>query len=328
MIKAVIIGVMIIGLLFVAASKFDFFSEQPETQPSGEATTTEAKVETKPATSQPAVKEYQPSVTKQTYISPLTTSTIQSQPAARQITQTPQATTSPYTGQITPYPVLPPSPYYKKIKISGVSYSSYGNNPTTIKLMANLQKEESVDITGWTIKSNKQNFVIPKAVGYYEWGVAQTDSDIVLKASHSVNIYSNTSAVGKNLRMNKCIGYLENTFDFNPALPQNCPSPLLRTDYTHLSGQCQSYLLTLTGCKEVSTSIYNSFPGTDEGNACRAFLNSISANYSGCYNKHRWDTDFLSNEWRVWVNQNILDSQHDRIRLFDINGQLVDEYYY
>lgn len=318
---------MVVGLLFVVASKFDFSSEQPGTEPSSEATSTEAKVETKPATSQPAVKESQPSATKQTYISPLITSTIQTQ-TTEAITPTPQATTSPYAGQVTPYPVLPPSPYYKKIKISSVSYSSYSNNPTTIKLTANLQKEESVDITGWTVKSNKQSFVIPKAVEAYEWGVAQTDSDIVLKTSHTVNIYSNTSAVGKNLRLNKCIGYLENSFDFSPALTQSCPSPLLRTDYTHLSGQCQSYLLTLTGCKEVSTSMYNSFPGTDEGNACRTFLNSISANYSGCYNKHRWDTDFFSNEWRAWVNQNILDSQHDRVRLFDINGQLVDEYYY
>ncbi|MDP3015028.1 MAG: hypothetical protein Q8N28_01275 [bacterium] len=140
-----------------------------------------------------------------------------------------------------------------------------------------------------------------------------------------INIYSNKSPFNRNLRLNKCIGYLEENYDFNSALPQNCPS-IPRSEFAHLSGQCQSYILSLWGCKLPDVSFYNFLPGTDEGNACRQFLNTIS--HGSCYRKHRYDLDFLSNEWRVWIDYDILDKYHDRLRLLDKNGLLVDEYIY
>jgi len=147
----------------------------------------------------------------------------------------------------------------------------------------------------------------------------------VVSGNNYVNIYSGFSPINRNLRLNKCTGYLENNFTFNPSLPQDCPS-ISRSEISYLSGQCQSYLLSLWGCKLPDYSFYNLLPGNDDGNNCRNFLNNI--NYTSCLQKHRSEADFMSNEWRVWINENILDSQHDRVLLFDTQGQLVDQYTY
>jgi hypothetical protein len=188
-----------------------------------------------------------------------------------------------------------------------------------------LSKGEVINITGWRLRSNKGEIIIPQAVNIYEPSGFAPQEDIVLSTNSNVNIYSNQSPISRNLRINKCIGYLENTVDFNPPLPQNCPS-ISRSGIAYLSGQCQSYIFSLGGCKLPEVSFYNSLPGTDEGNACRQFLSTI--NHSTCFQKHRFDSDFLSNEWWVWANQNILDPQHDRLRFFDKQGLLADEYVY
>lgn len=216
------------------------------------------------------------------------------------------------------------SPYFKKVKISSAYVSSWSTTPAQISLSSAL-KEEAVNITGWRLKSNKKEMTVPQAVNVYDPFGFWPQEDIIIFENSFINIYSNKSPLNKNLRLNKCTGYLENIYDFDPALPQNCPS-VSRSEIVHLSGECQSYILSLWGCKLPETSFYNTLLGSDSGNACRAFLNTIS--HGSCFQKHRYDSDFLSNEWRIWMNWNILDPQHDRLWLLDKNGLLVDEYIY
>ena len=217
------------------------------------------------------------------------------------------------------------SSYFKKVSISSAYASSYSGSPSEIRLYSNLSGSEKIDITGWRIKTNHGEIIIPRAVNIYEPSGFAPEQDIVLSANNYVSIYSNTSPISRNLRLNKCTGYLEDIYDFNPQLPQDCPS-VSRSEASYLSGQCQTYIFSLWGCKLPEVSFYNSLPGTNEGNACRAFLDTI--NPSTCFQKHRSDIDFLSNEWRVWANQSILDLQHDQVQLFDSKGFLVDEYKY
>ncbi|MBN2197718.1 hypothetical protein JW698_00760 [Candidatus Wolfebacteria bacterium] len=218
------------------------------------------------------------------------------------------------------------SPYFQKINISSVTASSfYSIYPTQLRIYSNLSKDEKVNITGWKIKSNKGEFNIPQAVNVYEPSGLITPSDIIISGNSSILILEGKSPIKKSFRLNKCIGYLANTYDFNPSLPQNCPS-ISRSEIVHLSGQCQSYINSLWGCKVPEISFYNSLPGTDEGNACRAFLSTI--NHGSCFQKYHLDSDFLLNEWRLWVDRIKLDSQHDRLLIFDEKGLLVDEYIY
>lgn len=219
------------------------------------------------------------------------------------------------------------SPYFQKITVSSVSpnRSQSVSSYSTIRLSSGISGNETINITGWKIKSNRREIIIPQAIGVYSPQNWEPEIDIVLSRGNYIYIYSNKSAFNRNLRLNKCTGFLENTYDFIPSIPQNCPS-ISRSEYSYLSGECQSYIMSLRGCELPKTSFYNSFPGTNEGNACRAFLNTISP--GSCFKKYRNDADFLSNEWRVWVNTDILDQSHDRILLYDKSGLLVDEYNY
>ncbi len=221
------------------------------------------------------------------------------------------------------------SPYFEKMRISAQNYSFYTYNPSEFKIYSNLSDDEKVNVTGWRIKTNHGEIIIPQAINVYEPSGLTSPQDIVLSTNNYVNIYLSINPINKNFRLNKCMGYLQNTYIFNPSLPQNCPS-LSPSDISYLSGKCQSYIRSLWGCmvpNEDSDSFYASVGGSSrEEVECRAFLDTINQN--GCFQKHRWDDDFLSNEWRVWVRQHILDSQHDRVLFFDKQGLLVDEYAY
>mgnify|MGYP001596582428 FL=1 len=222
------------------------------------------------------------------------------------------------------------SPFFEKIRIASASFSAGYNKPSTIRLYSRLESGDlPIDITGWRLKSNRYEFIISKAVEIYKPSGTNEEKNVILSSNNYVNIYSTTSAINKNLRLNKCMGYLENSFDFNPTLPQSCPMVYRsRYEIAYLSGQCQTYLFSLGGCKPVDVAFYNSLlTGTSEGNVCRAFLNTVGT-YGNCFEKYSQDKDFLSTEWRLWVNIDILDSQHDRLDLFDNNGLLVSDYVY
>ncbi len=224
------------------------------------------------------------------------------------------------------------SPYFQKIQITSAYASSWNYTPDQIRISSYLNKGESANITGWKIKSNRREIIIPRAINIYEPFGSAPEEDIILIVNNYVNIYSSKNPLNKNFRLNKCIGYLESAYDFNPALPQDCPAPYKdRSEIAHLSGECQTYIMSLGGCKLPETSFYNTLSGGEQGNVCRQFLNTIS--HGSCYQKHRFDSDFLSNEWRIWIGrsvipEDILDPQHDRLLLFDKQGLLVDEYVY
>ncbi len=220
------------------------------------------------------------------------------------------------------------SPYFKKIKASSVSVYSNSKGDYSVTLRINYSvKDEAVDITGWKIKSNKGEIFIPQAVNVYEPNGLNNESDIVLSGNGYVNIYKGKSPINRNFRLNRCTGYLQKTYNFSPPLSLNCPR-VDRGEIINLSGQCQSYIMSLSSCALPNLNFYNSLPGTDQGNECRAFLSGITPN--SCFQKHQGDADFLSSEWRLWMdfNNNVFDRQHDRILIFDNSGLLVSQYIY
>jgi len=223
-------------------------------------------------------------------------------------------------------PTNPATPLNKRVYIGSAYITGYPIQYFQISLYANLQAGETVDITGWQIKANRGNFIIPQAVEFFDPAVAAPSTDIILKPNNYVEIYGLASSISRNFRLNKCFGYLQGIYKFDPPVYTNCPY-IFSADIRYLSGQCQSYIQSLGACQIPDVNIYNSFPGTDEGNACRAFLQNIG--YGNCFRSHQNDADFFSNEWRVWLNQaQFLDSQHDYLRLYDNKGNLISEYNY
>lgn len=212
------------------------------------------------------------------------------------------------------------SPYYHQVRI-GSAYRGYFGSYGQVSLYADYGLKMKLNITRWELRANHGNQIIPQAVEVYSPSGLTPSSDIWLDKGQNVYLYSTYSAISQNLRLNKCIGYLENANDFQPSLPLNCPY-IDRSEIVGFSGQCQNYLLSLGSC-----SLPKSNPPIPQNDAaCWNYLENI--NYGGCFSKHRSDSDFLSNEWRVWLGNEFLDPSHDRLMLVDRNGLLVDYYSY
>ncbi|MDP3948995.1 MAG: hypothetical protein Q8Q17_03570 [bacterium] len=212
------------------------------------------------------------------------------------------------------------SPYFGKIRIS--ASPGYSGSYSQIRISDNMQSSEgTVNITGWLMKGNRGNQYIPQAVSIYSPSGLTPQSDIYLKNGDVLTIYSTYGAIGVNLRLNKCIGYLANTNKFNPPLYQGCPY-LNRSEIINFTGQCQNYILSLGSCQMPAAN--PPIPINDY--SCAQFLSKL--NYGGCFEKHRNDYDFLSNQWYAWSGSQFLDFQHDHLLLFDRQGLLVTEYAY
>lgn len=243
----------------------------------------------------------------------------------------PQEPREPEKPQITPpkgFSLSELSPHYDKIRIENVSPPSsyyWYTALSKFSLRGDYSLSEKVDVTGWRVRGNKKrDVVIPQAVadfGLYN----QQNVNVFLEKGSVATFFSSQSPIGKNLRLNKCTGYLNNSYKFDPSLPNNCPS-IDRSDVISFSGKCQTFIFSLYGCREPSSMEKNELSGTNDV-ACRAFLDDL--NYGGCYRKYGKNIDFFSGEWYVWMNLEMpFDSAHDRILLFDKQGLLVDEYIY
>jgi hypothetical protein len=111
---------------------------------------------------------------------------------------------------------------------------------------------------------------------------------------------------------------VQNANHFTPSLPLSCPY-VVQSDISSFTGECPQYIDSLTSC---AVPNMNNFSIPQNDYACRTYLENL--NYGGCFKKHVNDSDFLSNEWRVWTGSNIIDPLHDTVLLLDRNGLLVD----
>jgi hypothetical protein len=211
------------------------------------------------------------------------------------------------------------SPNFHKIRFGGVGTQQI----SLFTAAAYGQVTSTVDITGWQIKTNRGGEFIPQVTNIYDPSGAPLLSDIVLalNKSQSVYFYSNSSPV--NLRLNKCLGYLNQPNQFNPQFPGNCPY-IDRSSISSFTGACQNYVQSLGSCQPADLSSPY-FPRNDY--QCEQYLTN-NFTYRSCVTTHRTDADFLGNEWRVWMGHSPLDQFHDNVELLDRNGLLVDYYSY
>lgn len=217
---------------------------------------------------------------------------------------------------------IPPAKIKPEIKISSISPKGYWNQYSRITLSVRMPENDRLNITGWKIKSNKDWWIIPKGSELY--GASADRQDIYVKNGDRVEIYSHSNPLGANYRLNQCIGYIKNT---DPPNPGSCAS-FDRSEITAFSGACQDYILGLGSCEVPEPNP----PVPLNDYRCHEFLNKLT--YQGCLDRRQQDKDFLSNEWRIWMtaygsqDQDIFDPRHDRVQLFDREGNLMDEYLY
>lgn len=214
------------------------------------------------------------------------------------------------------------SPYFRKVHLTSLSVGGFGLIGQ-VGFYTSFGQGEQVDVTGWRVQGNRGALFVPKAVQVYDAVGLTPETNIVLKSGDSLYLYSGgQSAVGKNIRLNKCLGYLPTANNFKPGIPRSCP-PVDRAELVNFSGQCQNYIQSLGSCTVPDFGDVR-IPLPDY--ACRAFLEKL--NYRGCVERYGKDKDFLQNQVYGWIGAVPFDQYHDKIRLFDGKGLLVDTYEY
>ncbi len=240
-----------------------------------------------------------------------------------------QPPSEPVKPQIVPPPgfsVDQLSPFYSQVRIGSVSAGDF-YNPSQFSLSVNSPLKDPIDITGWNLKSSNGDVLIPEAISDYNPSGFASNADILLKNGDYVNFYNSPSPILANLRLNECMGYLNNLYKFNPALPNNCPTPYERQEILSFSGLCQNIILSTNNCSMPAAQQLNNL-ATYSDQTCKSFINERFS-YNGCYQYSHNNANFFSNEWMIWLNGAIiLDKNHDLVLLFDKAGLLVDRYYY
>ena len=213
------------------------------------------------------------------------------------------------------------SPYFQKVRLSGVSAGTSYYYGTITLSDEDYYSTSTIDITGWQIKSQDSGEYIPQAIAVYDPSGLTPASDILMKNGDTVYLYSTSAPF--NVRLNECIGYVAHVADFVPALPLNCPQ-VNQSQIQNFTGQCQNYINTLWGCQAPNMSSPQ-IPRTDY--ACQDYLEN-NFTYKSCFAAHDGDANFLSSQVWVWTGSNVVDQYHDSVKLLDRNGLLVDLYTY
>jgi len=188
----------------------------------------------------------------------------------------------------------------------------------------NLPEKATVNVSAWRVQGLRGASFVPKAVPVYEANGLASEADIYLRNSDTLYLYlGGSSAIGKNFRLNKCMGYLPNVSEFSPYLPRECPLPD-RSEYSNFTGQCQNYISSLGAC---GIPNFNDVRLPQGDYACRSYLQK-NFSYPSCMERYRGDANFIKPEVRAWIGGGFLDQYHDKVRLYDLKGLLVDAYEY
>lgn len=223
------------------------------------------------------------------------------------------------------------SPYYGKIRMSGIS-GLYGDDPNQeyISIYSYLNKNETVKITGWYLKSEITGYytIIGKA-SLLPFPFTRTESDIVLKERDLVYLTKGFSPIGISFRTNKCTGYFEEDRTFYPSLSLECPRPEdekmpVFSSVLDRNDECLDLIERIPRCTTKGSAFTRDLPDTVP-ESCKTYI-TTQINYNSCVAKHLSDIDFPGNEYRVFLNKfgPLWRQKKDKINLHDQNGLVVD----
>jgi len=208
-------------------------------------------------------------------------------------------------------------------KAGQVKIISVNPHSSPQKMVLINKSGSSVDLTGWKIENNFRSFDIPAAVKIFRLSSSTAWQNIILQPDDSLIVLSSASPITVNFYLNRCFGYLMNSYNFSNLFSKDCPRPN-DDDLNYLSTQCQRYINDLRTCQIPSTEDLNRFANDF---TCYQFLTNFY-NYESCVNRYQNASDFFEKEWYVFLNASFADTNHDKIILRDADGLVVDTYLY
>jgi len=207
------------------------------------------------------------------------------------------------------------SPYLGKIVIETVN-SWFGSENIVIRNLG----DSAVEISGWRVRSRAGEIIIPQAVKVFYLGALNLRGPLRLAPGERALIYTGSGSPGENLRLNRCVGYLNKQANVSPSFGSDCPRPEY-WEIKNFSRKCQDFIQALGTCEITDPNE----PTLIDEPECRQWLTE-NLNYNACVMRHQFEADFFGNEWRVWLGsgQDMYDAAHDNIVLYDAASQVVD----
>ena len=202
-----------------------------------------------------------------------------------------------------------------RINTGGAAYGDVSQEYITLDNFDYENKQTAV-ISGLTLQNRDR---VSATIGKDEYG-----NNISLKYGERAIVATAVNPLGKNLKINKCSGYLAQGKNISPSLSFSCPRISDLNLPRHLNNRCIDYIESLNSC--VSPTI-NADTGIN--NDCAEFV-SQHASYVGCVADHKNDSDFNQPEWRIFLGKNaeMWGNKHESIQLLDQLGKLITEISY
>ena len=211
------------------------------------------------------------------------------------------------------------SPYYGQVTMSGSGLTSTDANKEKLTLAS--KSAEPIYLRGWSVGSEKYktSFLLPDSAfeipdqPYYQY-----ENELFITSKRKIIIFSGASPMGVNFRLNKCVGYLDAYYKFDPVLPNLCVKPTA-AEMDGLNAYCKKVIgSSVASCKEPDL---NDVMIDAE---CRDFMKE-RLSYSKCVENNNAFYDFLLDEWRVYLRRSaeIWPNEKDAILLRDQDGLLV-----
>ncbi len=240
----------------------------------------------------------------------------------------------------------------------GNAKSAVEANREYIVIVANRRNDAPINISSWTLKNDTNRISYNyegKAVKRRALNLKLPTTGIAMFNPYSANpgakvpiiLYPGQRAIvtaggvpsvglaviKNNFAVNKCFGYVQDqtSYTFIPSFSNKCPkdNDLPETDF--LSLNCLKYLARRPNCHKPEFKDDNNY-GTcvdrycNLDSQCLAFIKK-NYSYESCFNIHSKDSDFLTGEWRLFLNQvwELWPNKDETIYLYDPTGKLVDQ---
>lgn len=207
----------------------------------------------------------------------------------------------------------------------------------------------AVNITGWSLTNgkgtkpiqNSQNTyffptpdvaVIGQGTEYLDPSGKQYASNIILKSGDTAYVMTGgpfsqySFPIPTSFRENVCTGYLK-VYPFNPPLSRSCPDVRNDPAIGTITDQCYDYATRISRCLDPEKDDEERYD--EQTSQCQVFLSS-RLNYPSCFNRNRYDDDFLLKRWRIFLGKGreMWASRREIITLYDSSGKIVDQLSY
>src|SRR3989344_4904117 len=143
------------------------------------------------------------------------------------------------------------SPYYGQVTMSGSGLTSTDVNKEKLTLAS--KSIEPIYLRGWSVGSEKYNtnFLLPdSAFEITDQPYYQYENELFITSKRKISVFSGASSMGVNFRLNKCVGYLDAYYKFDPPLSNLCVKPSA-AEMDGLNAYCKKVIgSSVASCKE------------------------------------------------------------------------------